>query len=337
MPISSIDGKTYNTTWGPYSSNIRELKIFFTLNTTGEVKSPFLFDSGCTHNYLTRSTFIELCEKSNLPSDCKFNSTYSAVIADGTAIKFPYLERALYIKLEDNFYFNIPFIINERIHRNIIGTKYIPEDMRWVIGKGEFYILKDIVPQKDLLLKTLLTAVHKLQGMAKTIKEDEDSRNGFIALFLNMKGFFAKDQTRWGSSASGLSAGEVDIKVENQDRETESIIEAFNLKNLNRRKINSHLQKLFGYDPSGLPRNYLVVYAGADDFYGLWAKYLRHLGMIKKEFQITQGPEEEVLLNAGVRLARTRHALAGKEVEVKHLFVKMTPWYMGPKKATRSS
>jgi hypothetical protein len=184
-------------------------------------------------------------------------------------------------------------------------------------------------PKKDLL-KTLLTAAHQLQGISKTIKPDEDSRSGFIALLLNIYGYYAKDQSRWGSSASGKSAGELDIKVENRDREAESIIEAFNLKGFNRTVIDSHLKKLFGYDPAGLARNFIIVYSEAEDFYGLWQKYLTHLPDIDLKCKLTRAPEEEDTSWAGIRLARTRHAREGKEVIVYHLFVNM-PHCMGDK------
>jgi hypothetical protein len=63
-------------------------------------------------------------------------------------------------------------------------------------------------PKKDLL-KTLINTTHHLQGISKTIKPEEDSRIGFIALLLSIHGFYVKDQTRWGSSTSGKSIGEV--------------------------------------------------------------------------------------------------------------------------------
>ena len=43
-------------------------------------------------------------------------------------------------------------------------------------------------------------------------------------------------------------------------REAEAIIESFNLAGFNRTIIDGHLKKLFGYDPSGLGRNFIVVY-----------------------------------------------------------------------------
>jgi small GTP-binding protein len=179
-------------------------------------------------------------------------------------------------------------------------------------------------PKKDLL-KTLITTTHHLQGISKTIKPEEDSRNGFIALLLSIHGFYIKDQTRWGRSASGKSMGEVDIKIENLEREAEAIIEAFNLKGFDRTVIDSHLKKLFGYDPSGLVHNYIVVYSEVEDFLDLWQKYLNHLPEIDFKHKLIENPEEQKTRFAEIKLACAKHRRQGKETNVYHLFVNMKP------------
>ena len=178
------------------------------------------------------------------------------------------------------------------------------------------------IREKDLL-KTLITTLHQLQGISKTIKSDEDSRNSFISLILSIYGFNVKDQTRWGSSASGKSMGYLDIKIENLENEAESVAEAFILKKFDRSYIDSHLRKLFGYDPSGLLNNFIIVYSEDDDFLGLWEKYITHLPEIDFKYKITKGPEEEESPFAEIKLARTYHMRKGKNTIVHHLFVNM--------------
>jgi internalin A len=177
-------------------------------------------------------------------------------------------------------------------------------------------------PKKDIL-KTLVTTAHHLQGIAMTMKSDEDSRNGFIALLLSIHGIYVKDQSRWGSSASGKSAGEVDIKIETPDRETEAIVEAFNLKGLDTTVINSHLTKIFGYDTSGLAHNFIIVYSEVDDFLGLWKKYLSHIPGIDFEYKLLGKPEEQETGFAEIKLARAKHLRQGKETNLYHIFVNM--------------
>jgi hypothetical protein len=178
-------------------------------------------------------------------------------------------------------------------------------------------------PKKDLL-ETLITTASHLQGIARTIKADEDSRNGFIALLLSIHGFYVKDQTRRGRSATGKSLGELDILIETPGSEAESVIEAFILKGFNRTVIDSHVTKLFGYDPSGLKRNFIIVYSEASDFLSLWKKYLAHLpGIDLKKYKLSEGPQEEKTKFTDIKLARTRHLREGELTEVYHIFINM--------------
>ena len=139
MSISSIKGKKFHTSLGPNSSNILDLKIFLTIE---EIVKPFLFDSGSYRNYLTMDTFTELCKKSNLPSEMETHFKSSVILANGEEIEFQCMIKMVYLKFEDNFYFNIPFIANDRIHINIIGRRDIPQYIYWVISCKEFYILR---------------------------------------------------------------------------------------------------------------------------------------------------------------------------------------------------
>jgi small GTP-binding protein len=179
-------------------------------------------------------------------------------------------------------------------------------------------------PKKDIL-KTLVTTAHQLQGIAMTIKDDEDSRNGFIALLLSIQGIYVKDQTRWGRSASGKSAGEVDIKIETPDRVTETIIEAFNLKSLARTVIDSHLTKIFGYDTSGLAHNFIIIYSEAENFLDLWKKYLNHIPGIDFKHKLLGKPVEQETGFAEIKLAHSKHLRQGKEATLYHVFVNMNP------------
>lgn len=177
-------------------------------------------------------------------------------------------------------------------------------------------------PKKDLL-KTLLTTAQHLQGIAKSIKPDEDSRNSFIALLLSIHGFITKDQTRWGRSETGKTMGYIDIKIENLENEAEAVIEAFILKGFDHNVIDGHLTKLFGYDPNGLVRNFIVVYSEDPDFLDLWKKYLNHLPKIDFKYKMAESPGEEKTTFAEIKLARTRHLREGELTDVYHLFVNM--------------
>ena len=147
MSVSSINGEIYNTALGPYTPNpfiFLGLRIFLTAEAADAsegIPCPFIFDSGAPLNYLTVDTFRELCKVSNFSEEFEFKKDW-AITADGKPTEFDSLLKTLYVKLEDNFVFPIPFKINNGIHRNIIGLMNIPDSMRWVIGSREFFILR---------------------------------------------------------------------------------------------------------------------------------------------------------------------------------------------------
>lgn len=66
----------------------------------------------------------------------------------------------------------------------------------------------------DVLLNSIVNACVKLQGNHLYRNVSEDDRNGFIKNILETTGFYIKDQTRWGVSNTGKSAGEVDLLIE---------------------------------------------------------------------------------------------------------------------------
>ncbi|MCI0470650.1 MAG: hypothetical protein L0Y73_03225, partial [Candidatus Aminicenantes bacterium] len=118
-------------------------------------------------------------------------------------------------------------------------------------------------------------------------------------------------------------AGELDMLIETPDNSDSSVIEAFNLEGFNSDKIESHFQKIFLYDASGLENNYLLVYAESDNFDSLWQKYLDYLPEIELTYTISSGPEEEKTRYADIKLARTMHNRHNKETSVYHIFINM--------------
>jgi internalin A len=177
-------------------------------------------------------------------------------------------------------------------------------------------------PRKGLL-DTLISTASKLQGVSKTIKPYEDSRNSFFSRLLSTQGFMVKYQPLWGSSVSGKAMGNVDLKVESINGEAVSIIEAFSLKSFNKNIIKSHLHRFFSYDPGDMENNYLLVYAEAEDFPGLWKKYFEFLAEIDYPYKLIGTPEELQTSYANIKLARTRHHREGGETIIYHIFINM--------------
>jgi len=184
---------------------------------------------------------------------------------------------------------------------------------------------KSIEPPKPNkgLFNSLISIADQLRGIARAIQPDEDTRNSLVSLLLSVNGFRVKDQSRWGLSATGKSIAEVDIKVESDSGQTVCVIEAFSLKNFDKRIINNHLLKLFSYDSSALEDNYILVYAEAKDFIGLWKNYLRHLAETGYPFPVIGNPGEENTEYAEIKAARTRHFRHGRETIIHHVFINM--------------
>jgi hypothetical protein len=74
----------------------------------------------------------------------------------------------------------------------------------------------------------------------------------------------------------------------------QSVIEAFILKQMNTKVINSHYQKLVNnYDTTGNQRNFILVYAKSKNFAGLWKKYQKHFSDFE-DTSDTDSPKDNV-------------------------------------------
>lgn len=132
-------------------------------------------------------------------------------------------------------------------------------------------------PSKENLTDAIVFACTRLQGNKLFWTASEDERNTFIADFLSAKGESVKDQTRWGISHGGKTAGEIDIFVSELDGNPFAIIEALILNSLDQSYIKLHIDKLFKYDTTGLNQNFILIYSEANNFSRLWAKYVEYI------------------------------------------------------------
>lgn len=211
----------------------------------------------------------------------------------------------------------------------IINKNYMTQDDLWRIIQFYNHTLNYEGIQTSAhqdLTKTIIDAAVQLQGRAKIIQPDEDSRNGFMASVLENKGFIIKDQTRWGISKSGKSSGEIDIKIENEKNEPLSICEGLILTALSKKIINDHIMKLFGYDPNGLDRNYVLVYAQVSNFIDLWHRYIQHLNRIEYQFQLDRDVVDvshKYSPYSEIKVGVAYHNRNERIVEVWHVFINM--------------
>ncbi len=219
-----------------------------------------------------------------------------------------------------NFY---EYDVLKKFAKKGVSTIHCPNSVETVEITKLFSGLEGLKPKKEIL-NSLVRAAHQLYGLSKTLKSDEDSRTGFISLLLNTQGFDAKDQTRWGHSASGKSMGVVDIKINATDHREEAIIEALNLKTPDRNVFSHHLNKLQRHAPN-ISRNFILIYAETKNFTGLWEKYLDFISKFDFKYERLAKPDEQDSGYAGIKLAQTKHSTQGKETSIYHIFVNMVP------------
>lgn len=118
--------------------------------------------------------------------------------------------------------------------------------------------------------------LHRLGRRAEK-NDSEDYNNDYLRDMLSSKAYEIKDQTREGSSMSGLGAGELDLIVE--DRGTLfTLIEAMKLTAVDTSYINKHYLKLLeNYNPLEVKRTFLITYYIGANFSAWWDKYKAHI------------------------------------------------------------
>ncbi|MCW2293128.1 hypothetical protein M2262_003178 [Pseudomonas sp. BIGb0408] len=112
--------------------------------------------------------------------------------------------------------------------------------------------------------------------------DDEDLINDWMVSLLRQKmsfiGWTVHDQSRMGRSASGKGVGETDGWIQDGKGNPISIIEAFRLGNsVDRNVIREHLDKIAGYNSSGICTLFIVIYSSSNDFSELCSNYASYI------------------------------------------------------------
>jgi hypothetical protein len=116
----------------------------------------------------------------------------------------------------------------------------------------------------EKLLRTIVDGLQRLQGLSKAIDKKEKSRTQLLAAFI--REYIIKDESGFGVSESGISMGEVDIKLEDSLGNLVCLCEAMNLESpTEKNKILTHIEKIFNYDLSGLKCNFVICFVNNQD------------------------------------------------------------------------
>lgn len=148
-----------------------------------------------------------------------------------------------------------PQAIN-RLSRNDVTYNDLEHDLAWVIQR-----------------------LSRLSNRGRS----EDDYNDYIRDLMLAKQYEVKDQSREGRSSSGISAGELDLLIENKG-DLFSIIEAMKLTSLDSGYIDSHYQKLMrNYNPLIVKRTFMITYYEGSRFDGWWSRYVSYIESLSPE------------------------------------------------------
>jgi small GTP-binding protein len=199
------------------------------------------------------------------------------------------------------------------------STDIIPVDKLLCL----YNIRKRMDLSREELFGLIIETAAQLQGLSKSIRPDENSRNDIFAMLLCTKGLIANDQSRWGRSGTRLNIGHLDIKIEERPGVLKSIIEAFILRNLEKKIIDDHLIRLIEcYNVNGLPENYIIVYVEADKFYVLWENYLNHISTEVPGYPCQIERISDVNYNT-IKVAKATYVVNEQETFIYHIFIKI--------------
>ena len=183
--------------------------------------------------------------------------------------------------------------------------------------------------QQGVLHKTIIDALIKLQDNKTFYSSSENERNTYIRDLMDTAGYICKDQTLRAISASGKSAGELDIRIEDKDGNLLSIYEGLNLKGFSKSSeeyLDKHLEKLLdNYNSSGCSYLFLVSYVECkkDKFSGLILKYEKHIQEVYMDMFKPIGQLEHVKMDGFLRCMKLTYKCGKISISVYHVIVRM--------------
>ena len=203
------------------------------------------------------------------------------------------------------------------------STKYRKMLKEWL--KDEIRFIEKIKPliAKVSVLNDLIHACYIMQETKLFWNVNEDTRTKQILNLLSNK-YETKDQSTYGESSTGKSAGSVDGVIKSNG--IEYFIEALNLTGLDRSYIKTHIDKLENkYDSKGLNEKYIIVYYNIEDgkFESETSKYKEYLkNQHEFVFKKTKTIEEIEINYTNSKVFKTFHDREGNEVSIYHILLK---------------
>lgn len=183
----------------------------------------------------------------------------------------------------------------------------------------------------DDLLKSVVNALHVMQGDTTYSSCDENARNRFISAHVTAQlqgtGNVCADQQTGGTSATGKSIGERDFVIKDEIGQEVLIYEGLNLKSLNKTYLDKHIDKVLkNYNPQGLRYNILVTYLECerDGFKSFIDDYKAHIVEYAPEsYRCIGEPGEFSFDGEFLRCMKMQYEVGGVYFAIYHIIVRM--------------
>lgn len=158
-------------------------------------------------------------------------------------------------------------------------SKSLSEILKVISSKAldEFLYSGMMKIMNEILLRKKNLQIHENSDKKTSRITGEDLINDWVTSIFDRQyayiGLSCRDQKRGGQSESKETPGEIDFFLCDSRNERISIMEAFRLFSNDTTVINTHLNKISGYDQECLGVVFVIAYCDVADFSGLCGKY----------------------------------------------------------------
>lgn len=198
-----------------------------------------------------------------------------------------------------------------------------------IISGSNIFLDKVYQNQEKAILEQIITQLIALQENRFIYDKTEPEKNQQLRQFLRASGLLASEEVKQGRSGSekqkNFQHGNLDIAIyDSENKQTlKSIVEALELKDLRKKVIKKHIDKLLNrYDTAGNEENFVIVYSKSDEFEDLWEKYKKFVN--HKVFPKEEEIEELEMPKARIKGGRNYYLVNSKMLCLYHLFVDMS-------------
>ena len=210
-------------------------------------------------------------------------------------------------------------------------------DLELPVKELELLSQPDTRTNRDIIIKSLIKCIYQFQQKIQSIRKSEDHYSVILSQLINnlieKYGWHAEDQVPSGISASAEARkfdnigglGKLDFIFKDEKNMLLTICEALVLNSNVKKIIEKHLSKIFKYDTTGLPFNFIIIYSKAEKFDILWSNYKKTVLTTPFKFELKEkkfyDESDKYKINSELRMGRTNHIRQGKPMDLYHFLI----------------